>query len=231
MPIKAILWDIDNTLLDFSYAERASLELALRTHALPCTDAIAADYSRINLEYWRALERGELTRAELRVRRFEDFFAAEAFPPELARPTADVYESLLGEQIRFVPGALETVNALRGRVRQYAASNGIISIQRRKLEKSGLAALLDGVFISGELGADKPSPAFFDAVLAALPGLDRGEILMVGDSLTSDVRGAVRYGLPTVWFNPKGAPLTVEEKPDWTIRKLEEVAPIVGINN
>ena len=226
--IRAILWDLDDTLLAFPPAEAAALRLALLRFGLPePTAAQRADYSKINLAFWEALEREETTRDALRVGRFAAFFAAEGLPPELAKPASEAYEDYLAEQVFWVPGAWEAVEHFYGRLRQYIVSNGSHAIQMRKLAVSGLDRLMDGVFLSEDLGAEKPSPLFFDKVLAALPDLDRRELLLVGDRLSSDIAGGVRSGLVTCWYNPEGLPLTLPETPDHIIRSLDELRELV----
>lgn len=228
MGIRAILWDVDDTLLAFPPAEAAALRLALTGCGLPePTPEQTARYSAENEACWKALERGELTRAALRVRRFERFLSAEGYPAALAPGVAARYEAELAGQVFFVPGALELLRALRGRLPQYAASNGTRRVQLGRLTRAGLLELLDGVFLSETLGAEKPDPAFFDAVCAALPGLARREILMVGDSLSSDVPGGVRSGLVTCWYNPSGKPLTGPVRPEFEIRSLAELPGIL----
>ncbi|MBQ2634119.1 MAG: YjjG family noncanonical pyrimidine nucleotidase [Oscillospiraceae bacterium] len=228
MAIRAILWDIDDTLLAFPPAEAEGLRLALLGCGLPApTAAQTARYSAINLACWKALERGELSREALRTSRFRRFFAETGWPADLVPAVAARYEAELAGQVFFVPGALELLRALRGRVAQYAASNGTRRVQLPRLARAGLDALLDGVFLSETIGAEKPDPAFFDAVCAALPGLARREILMIGDSLSSDVLGGLRSGLVTCWYNPEGKPLSIPERPDYEIRSLAQLPGVL----
>ena len=228
MGIRAILWDIDDTLLAFPPAEAEALRLALLACGLPePTAAQTARYSAINLACWKALERGELSREALRVSRFRRFLAGEGWDAALAGAVVARYEAELAGQVYFVPGALELVTALRGKVGQYAASNGTRRVQLPRLARAGLDRLLDGVFLSEVLGAEKPDRAFFDAVCAHLPGLARREILMVGDSLSSDVLGGLRSGLVTCWYNPEGKALDIPERPDYEIRSLDALPGIL----
>lgn len=228
MAIRAILWDIDDTLLAFPPAEAEGLRLAMLGCGLPApTAAQTARYSAINLACWKALERGELSREALRTSRFQRFLADEGWPAELAPAVAERYEAELAGQVFFVPGALELLRALRGRVLQYAATNGTRRVQLPRLAHAGLDALLDGVFLSETIGVEKPDPAFFDAVCAALPGLARREILMIGDSLSSDVLGGLRSGLVTCWYNPAGRELTIPARPDYEIRSLSQLPGIL----
>ena len=127
----------------------------------------------------------------------------------------------------FNDGADEIVRKLRGRVRQYAVTNGTLTAQRRKLANSGLDALLDGVFISEQVGAEKPGRAFFDAVFAAVAPCAPEEMLIVGDSLTSDMQGGNNAGIPCCWYAPEGGEAPEGLRLDYIIRDLHEVIEIV----
>ena len=226
--IRAVLWDVDGTLLDFQAAERAAVRTGFSRRGLgTCTDEMLRVYSRINLKYWEALERGEMTKPEILVNRFREFFALYGIDPDVAPAFNEDYQLDLGDTVVFRPGALETVTALQGRVLQCAVTNGTKIAQRRKLARSGLDALLDAVFISEDLGAEKPHPAFFDRVFAVLGDVPREETLIVGDSLTSDIRGGVNAGVRTAWYNPEGKPLPKELRVDHDLRSLEEVPALL----
>ncbi len=230
-PIQVVLWDIDGTLLDFAPAERIALETCFDRFGLgPLSPERLARYSAVNRTYWRRLERGELTKPQVLLGRFEEFFRLERLPcPDLDAFNA-AYQLLLGETVVFQPGALETVQILKAHgIRQFAATNGTRVAQRRKLERSGLLQLLDGVFISEEIGAEKPAPAFFRAALAQAGDPPRRNVFMVGDSLTSDIRGAVDAGLVSCWYNPSGEPLPREPVPDYIISQLSQVLALTGI--
>ena len=118
---------------------------------------------------------------------------------------------------------MELVRALRGQVKQYVVSNGTVAAQTRKLEKSGLRELMDGIFLSEELGAEKPSRAFFDRAFAVIRPGDLSQVLIVGDSLTSDMQGGINAGIHTCWYDPEGRPLPEEYAVDLVIRDLREL--------
>ena len=226
--IRAVLWDVDGTLLDFLAAEKAAVRAGFARHGLgECTDEMIEEYSRINVRYWQALERGEMTKPEILVGRFREFFALHGIDPDIAPAFNGEYQLDLGDTIVFQPGAEETVKALKGRVLQCAVTNGTKTAQQRKLARSGLDALLDAVFISEDLGVEKPHPGFFDRVFAAIGDIPRQETLIVGDSLTSDIRGGVNAGIRTAWYNPAGRALPEEVRVDYDIRSLDEVLSLL----
>lgn len=227
--IEVILWDVDGTLLDFLAAEKAAMEECFAHFGLgELTPERLARYSALNRVYWQRLERGEITKPQVLVGRFQEFFAGEGFSPDLAEPFNARYQEKLGDTVCFQDGADKLVARLKGRVRQYAATNGTRTAQERKLSKSGLDRMLDGVFISELLGAEKPSSIFFDQVLEAIGPAERKNILMVGDSLTSDMAGGLAAGLQCCWYNPKKLPVPEGMKLDYVISDLNEVESILS---
>lgn len=226
--VKAILWDVDGTLLDFAAAEKAAIQKLFAEFGLgPCSDGIVARYSAISTGYWKRLERGEITKAEVLVGRFRDFFSELGIDTALAEPFNARYQVSLGDTVAYRDDSLEIVKALHGRVKQYVVSNGTVIAQTKKLQRSHLGEWMDGVFLSEELGAEKPSPAFFDRVFAALPDLNKEDMLIVGDSLTSDMKGGLLAGIPTCWYNPFRHPRPTNMAIDYEIQDLHQVFELI----
>lgn len=227
--IHTILWDIDGTLLDFLAAEKAAIRGCFQKFGLgECSDQLIARYSALNHSYWQRLERGEITKTQVLVGRFEEFFTAEGIDAALAAPFNDLYQQLLGETVCFMDGSDQLIARLRGKVRQYAVTNGTRVAQKKKLAKSGLGELFDGVFISEQVGAEKPSPVFFDHVFAHIGPVKKEEVLIVGDSLTSDMKGGLLAGIPCCWYNPKNLPAPEDMKLDYVIQDLNQVEDILA---
>ena len=223
-----LLWDVDGTLLDFIAAEKAAVQTLFREFGLgECTDEMVERYSRINKEYWQRLERGELSKPEILIRRFADFFASEGLDASKAPEFNEQYQVRLGDTVVFCDDSYELLSSLRGRVKQYAVSNGTVVAQTRKLRRSGFDQLLDGVFLSEELGYEKPATEFFGRVFAAIGEPDRERVLIVGDSLTSDITGGNRAGIRTCWYNPKGEPNLTAAHADYEIRDLHGILDII----
>ena len=224
MAIQAILWDVDGTLLDFSAAEKAAVQKLFGEFDLgPCPDATVARYSAISTGYWKKLERGEVTKEQVLICRFRDFFAELGIDPALAEPFNARYQVSLGDTVVYRDDSLEIVKALHGRVKQYVVSNGTVIAQSKKLRVSHLGEWMDGVFLSEELGAVKPSPAFFERVFAALPDVRKEDMLIVGDSLTSDMKGGLLAGIPTCWYNPQSLPRPADMAIAFEIQNLQQV--------
>ena len=224
---RGIFLDLDDTILDFSRAEASALRRVLTEEGIPAGDAVLARYHDINAAQWVLLEEGKITRPQVLVRRFEILFDELGAAGNLGA-VCERYEEYLAGEAWFVPGAEALLEALAPRYELYIASNGTAAVQHRRLAAAGIGKYVQKVFISQEMGADKPSPAFFDACFAAVPGLSRQEALMVGDSLTSDIRGGRNAGMAACWFNPQKKPGRKDIRPDFEIHALEELPRLLA---
>jgi len=243
--IKVILWDIDGTLLNFHEAEKAAIRKCFEIYNLgACTDEMLKDYSIINRGYWERLERGEVTKIEVLEGRFRDFFAKYGLDVSLAPEVNAQYQVRLGDTIVFYANGFETVTALKGRIPQYAVTNGTKVAQDRKLKNSNLINMLDGVFISEVVGIEKPGVGFFDRIFDVIGvGSDdevfqgtkrykKSEVLIIGDSLTSDIQGGNNADILTCWFNPDKKKVETDLRIDYEIDNLKQVLDIVdGVEN
>lgn len=224
-----LLWDVDGTLLDFDYSMREALRRCFYTVGKPLTEEMVQSYSRINDSYWKRLERGEVTKAQLLNGRFRDFFAAqklEGIDPEAFRAE---YEAGLGQIYAYRDDALTLVKSLQGHCRQYVVTNGVTAVQKSKLRLSGLEEVMDGVFISEAVGHAKPSRIFFEYCLEQLEERDRSRILIVGDSMTSDILGGIQAGIRTCWYNPEERPCGCAYRADYEISVLQQIYEVLGI--
>ena len=226
--IKTILWDVDGTLLDFDAAERAAIRTLFDAFCLgKCTDTMLARYHEINIGFWQKLERNELTRSQVLVGRFEQFFNEYGINSAPAPEFNQRYQLTLGETIAYHDDSLDIVKGLKGKVRQYVVSNGTIAAQTKKLDRSKLGEQMDGIFLSEELGVDKPDIAFFNKVFSEIHADDLSTIMIVGDSLTSDILGGMNAGIRTCWYNPGRNPLPDAYHVDYIISDLHEVVDLV----
>jgi len=197
-----VLLDADMTLLDFRRSERAALARVLEKWGLPRDERVCEDYSKINSALWAAFARGEVDQDFLVVERYAALLRLYGDGQDPKKLNRD-YEEFLGEEAYLLPGALEFCGALRDAGLTLAiATNGLPVAQRGRYTRTGLCDVVPHLFISMELGAAKPQAEFFDRVLAALDISDRGRAVMVGDGLDTDILGANRAGLDSVWFNP-----------------------------
>ena len=222
----SVFLDLDNTILDFTKAERTALSVALAERGVEPTDALLRRYGELNIACWEKLEEGEWTRDEVLVRRFELLFEELGVSVDGAETNAR-YEGLLHHGHWFVPGAEELLEELAPDYDLYLASNGVESVQRSRIASAGIEPYFKGIFISECLGANKPQRAFFDACFARIPGFDPSRAVMVGDSLTSDIRGGINAGIRTVWLNYNGKPGREDIVPDYEIRSLGELPALL----
>ena len=228
---KAILWDIDNTLLDFTLAEKNALIAGFNKFNLGvCTEEMCERYAAINALYWEKLEKGELSKEEILVGRFQTFLNEYRMNTDFASAFNDFFENELKNTVEPIENGIEIVRSLKGRYRQYAVTNGAYPIQTYKLKKSGLDQLFDGVFISDQVGYEKPRTSFFRYALKHIIPCEEKEILIVGDSLTSDMKGGSNIGIRCCWYNPKYAVNNTEIAIDYEIHKLNEIYHILGGN-
>lgn len=227
---EVILWDVDGTLLDFIASQRDSLFNCFELFGFgKCTEEMHLRYSSINISLWEMLERGERTKAQILTERFRRFFAEVGLPVDQAEAFNAEYEKRLPDTIRFFPHAIETLEALKGKVIQCSVTNGTKSVQERKMNETPLGILFDRLFISEAVGAEKPDPRFFYIVFQTLGNIPKDRILIVGDSLTSDILGGLRAGIHTCWYNPDAKKGREDIRPEYEIRDLAEVLSLAGV--
>ncbi len=225
---KIILWDLDGTLLDFQAAEKAALVALFKKYNLgEFTDAMLSRYMTINTGLWKQLEKNEVSKDRVLIGRYERFFSELGIDTSLARAFNDDYQLALGDTIVFRDNSYELVKSLKSKVKQYIVSNGTIAAQTKKLAKSGFGDLMDGIFLSEEMGAEKPNAAFFDKPLELIGVSDKSKMIIVGDSLTSDVKGGNNVGIPTCWYNPGHLKATDEYHIDHEIDNLNNLLKLL----
>ena len=214
--------DLDDTILDFHKAERIALSKTLRDFGLDPTEEVLARYHIINKQHWERLERGELTRDQVQEGRFRTLFAELSHPVDAVAVTR-AYEKNLGIGHYFLPGAQEAVERLSRKYRLFLASNGTASVQHSRLTSAGLYPYFEKVFVSQDIGHNKPSREYFEGCFAQIPGFDPGKAIMVGDSLTSDILGGIRAGIKTCWVNPEHLPPRKDIPADFEIEALSQL--------
>ena len=221
-----LLFDLDGTLFDFDAGETYAFHKVCDAFHVPFSEETLALYQGINLSYWKAYERGEITTAALSIARFRDFLAAvgKDGDPSLMSKS---YQDHLGEDCTPIPNALQVCRALYKK--GYSLSiitNGRSATQHSRLSRSELTPMISELFISEELGCQKPKKEFFDVVFEKLQ-IPVSQALVIGDSLTSDISGGIQYGIDTCWFNPKGVVNTMSQAPTYEIIQLNELLSIL----
>lgn len=221
-----LLFDADNTLFDFDRAEDAALRQVLAERGYPDDDATRSLYLSINRDLWARLDRGEVTQSFLVVERFAAFTRAMGRDDDPVAFNRD-YLDQLAQGAFLLPGAEALCRTLAPHCTLAIITNGVARAQRGRFDRSPLKELIPHLFISEEVGASKPSPAFFRPVLDALGVADLSRALMVGDNLTSDIGGGAAMGLDTAWYNPRRLPNPGPAAPTWELTRLEELPSLV----
>ena len=218
--------DLDDTILDFHKAERIALSKTIREFGAEPTEEILTLYHHINKAHWEMLERGELTRDQVLVNRFGALFAQLGMEID-ARNCAKVYEKNLSIGHYFLPGAEEAVDALSKKYRLFLASNGTASVQKGRMTSANLYRFFEKVFVSQEIGYNKPSKDYFERAFAQIEDFDRSKAIIVGDSLSSDILGGNNAGIATCWVNPTHAPRKEGIRVDYEIEALSQLPQLL----
>jgi 2-haloacid dehalogenase len=219
-----LLFDADDTLFDYPKAEANALQTTLEQSGLKFRPEFFEIYGRYNQQVWREFERGEVTALELRVKRFRLFF--QHLDIEIDPATVSpLYLQNLARGADLLPGAEAVIRAVKGKYHLALVTNGLKDVQRPRLGSSAISDCFERVFISEEVGAAKPSPEYFEIVFHAIGRPPKNKVLLIGDSLTSDMRGGVEYGIDTCWYNPAGK--TTDLAVTYEIKRLEELKALL----
>lgn len=225
MKYDILLFDADNTVLDFDAAEERALRIAFETNGLHFDSHVLETYKRHNIREWQRLERGEITVEQVLVNRFVETFRELGISPNL-EAVSELYEKELHFGFNVVPHAEEVLEKLQKTCRLYIVSNGVLSIQNSRMAGSGLDKYFIKRFISEEIGIPKPSAEFFRRSFAQIEHFDCSRALIIGDSLSSDILGGINAGIATCWFNPNGMKNKSDVKPNYEISDLRQLLNI-----
>ncbi|TLS36776.1 YjjG family noncanonical pyrimidine nucleotidase [Pseudalkalibacillus caeni] len=228
MKHRTLLFDVDDTLLDFGAAEKLALRLLFEEHGFPLTPEVEERYKKVNQELWKSFERGEIDRDEVVNTRFSILFKEHGKEVDGVLLEKS-YRSYLEEGHDQVPGAFELITDLQRNFDLFIVTNGVSKTQDKRLRDSGLHPLFRDVFVSEDTGFQKPMKEFFDYVFARIPEVDLGQTLIIGDSLSSDIKGGNMAGIDTCWFNPRKKHNNTDIIPSYEIQKLEELYQILGV--
>lgn len=224
MKYTTLLFDLDETLMDFRRAEDYAITLLFEKYGIVPTHENKMLYSKINKSKWNALEKGEITRKELFLSRFAELFELLGVEADVAKAN-DEYLSFIAEGRFVFDGAEEICSELSKNYKLYIITNGSKKAQDGRLKNLPLAEYFDGVFISEEIGFDKPKREYFDFVFSRIPEKDKSKCLVIGDSLNSDIKGAVDYGIDSCWINPSEYQMS---DATYQIKKLDELLDILN---
>jgi|CZCA01.1.fsa_nt_gi 2-haloacid dehalogenase len=227
MDYELILFDADGTLFDYDRAERHALEKACRMHRLEYSERLLERYRKINSALWRQLEEGFITSAEIRVERFRSLLCELGLDAASAPELAQDYLSHLAQGAYLIDGAEEICRYLAPNYRLAILTNGIQEVQTSRFQASPLVPYFDRLIISEEVGFSKPRPEIFEYAMNALGHRCRSTTMIVGDSLTSDMRGGINYGIATCWYNPQARENDMGLEVDHEIYSLDQLGRIL----
>lgn len=221
-----LLLDADDTIFDFGAAEEIAFFAMMEEMGIFADEEMYTAYSRINDRHWKALERGEMTREQVLFGRYAclaEQFDLQQDPVEMNR----CYLENLSRQTILFDDSLEAMRALSRDRRIYIVTNGNAMVQHGRFSKSPIMQFVDGYFISGEIGYEKPDIRYFESVFARIPDFDPEYTLLAGDSATSDIKGAIRAGLDSCYVNRREKPLPTGIVPTYSVKDLAELARLL----
>jgi len=221
-----LLFDLDETLLDFEAAKKHALKSIIEEAKIPYSKEVVECYERINHHLWRSYEEGKIQLHEVINTRFQRFF--KEYGIDVDGITYDKkFRQYLAEGNYVIDGAVELITDLKDQYDLYIVTNGVPDTQYKRLKNAGIESYFKGIFVSVEIGYQKPMKKFFDYVFERIPNLNKSKTLIIGDSLSSDIQGGINAGIDTCWFNPRKNHNHSNFKPNYEIHKLEELYRII----
>lgn len=226
MRYTTLLFDVDDTLLDFQAAENQALYLLFKQEGIQLTDELKQVYKELNEQRWRAFEAGEMSRETVINGRFGEFFAQMNRTVD-SLEMEQKYRHFLNQGHQLLGNSLEIIADLAQKADLYVVSNGVSKTQHQRLDDAKLLPYFKEVIISEDTGYQKPMIEFFDYTFNKIPQLNKEKTVIIGDSLTSDIQGGNNAGIDTIWLHPpvKNDILTIQ--PTHHIQHLEEIYEIL----
>ncbi|HWS24420.1 MAG TPA: YjjG family noncanonical pyrimidine nucleotidase [Anaerolineales bacterium] len=223
-----LLFDLDETLLDFGAAERYAFDALLKEFGMMDDGTLLSAFSLINHKTWAEMEQKLITLDQVKVLRFQRFIEHFSLPFE---PNVMAFEYLrkLSENHTEIPGAMNLIRSLSGNYRLGLVTNGLSEVQKPRLRNSGLDLYFEHIFISEEIKVAKPSHEFFSLVFEKFQNPDKRRTIIVGDSMSSDIKGGIDYGIDTCWFNPDHVPPKFQ--PTYTISDLSQLVDLLLVDD
>lgn len=220
-----IYFDLDNTILDFTAAEYKAIRQLLALHNLPVIDEVVSTYSKINQTWWERFEKGEIEKSQIFAGRFNDLLNHFNFTGDPEKMGEDYFD-FLSMGFDSVDGAQTVLEYLKGKGYTVCiTTNGVSRTQYRRIDGCGLKQYFDYIFVSEDARHQKPEREYFDFVMSNTPEKDKSKILVIGDSMSSDILGAINFGVDSCWYNPKGKIAT--HKSTYEIANIMQICDIL----
>lgn len=227
MKYEILLFDADNTVLDFDKSEEQALERAFCENGLKFSQNVLNVYRKNNIYQWQLFEQGKISKPQVLINRFVETFKELGLPLEKASQAGDLYEEYLKLGFFVIPHAVEVLEQLQTKCRLYIVSNGVAEIQNSRMKGSGMEKYFLARFVSEAVGYPKPQIEYFNYCFEHIEDIDKTKTLIIGDSLTSDIQGGVNAGIDTCWFNPWHNVNKSNLTPTYEIVDLREILDIV----
>lgn len=223
---KIILIDLDNTLIDFNECARHSIIAAFNELGIPYTENVFETFICENVKIWKRLERGEITKPQLRANRWNIILEKLGIDYD-GTIIEEMFENGVAKGAYAVDGAYELLEYLQGKYKLYIVSNGFRFVQESRLKIGNFDKYIDDVFVSEDTGIPKPAKEFFDYCFEKLKHPKKEEMILIGDSLTADISGGINYGLETIWFNKNNESLPENITPTYIVNTLQDIKTIL----
>ena len=227
MKYEILLFDADNTVLDFDKSEEQALERAFAETGLQFNQNVLQVYRKNNIYQWQLFEQGKLSKSQVLINRFVETFKELKLTLEKVETVSNLYEEYLKLGFFVVNHAVEVLEQLQKLCKLYIVSNGVAEIQNSRMKGSGLEKYFLARFVSEDVGYPKPQIEYFDYCFSHIDGFDKSKTLIIGDSLTSDIQGGVSAGIDTCWFNPWHNMNKSKLTPTYEITDLRQILEIV----
>jgi len=226
MKFKTLLFDVDDTLLDFQLTEKKALQALFQEEELTLTDEIEATYKKINSQLWRDFEQGKTDKKTVTDTRFSLLFAQLNKTVD-GKKMGEQYRYHLGQGHDLLGNSKEIIERLQPDYELYIVTNGVAKTQYQRLNDSNMATFFNDIFVSEEVGYQKPMKEYFDHVFERIPNFEREKTMIIGDSLASDIQGGNLANIQTLWLNPSKQPATQAIQPTYEISRLDDIFSIL----
>ena len=223
---KLLIFDLDNTILDFEMSESYALKKVFENHNIVFTKDMYKDFVVFNEKLWKAREKEEISSMELRQQRFKNFFKKYNIDIDPWKFELE-YEDILLKNVFFIKDSIDVIEKLSKKYILVIATNGIKHIQEKRLDVSGVRKYFDNIFISDDIGYNKPQKKFFDYIFERYKDIKKENIVMIGDTLSSDIKGAKISNIKSIWYNPFNKKLDKDIVADFEIKNLEQIFDIL----
>jgi putative hydrolase of the HAD superfamily len=221
-----VLLDLDNTIFDFTTSSRLAFLAFMKEFGFQVEERHYPLYKEVNARVWKKLEQGKISSDEVKWHRFRDFFRKADLNGDPHRAN-ECYLDHLVDNFLWISQAEQTIDYLKGSYRLGAVTNGLEKVQRPRLKRSGAIHQFDVIVVSEEIGSAKPQKKFFDIAFNLMGHPEKQEVIIVGDNLSSDIKGGAEYGIDTCWYNYAGIKNDSDHIPRFEIRQLNEIRDIL----